>query len=366
MIRKTVLGTLLVGLIGVLVAGAIISTVDRTENVAEARGLGRGGGAGEQIGYAAQQTDWNTAAATQSNGRGGRVQGNGALERQYPNYEDAAEDWVVYEGAVMQAPAAGVDLVIKTGNGEEVVIGTGPGYLEDQGLTLEAGEPVQVQGYWEDGEFKAAQVTRLQDGQTVTLRDEAGRPAWAGGNGQASERPATTALGTRGTQEAQGQSFGQGRGRGQQGSGQGGYGAGESGTPLLGGDLSESEVEALLMALEDEYKAWSVYEQVIADFGAVRPFTSIQKAEENHIAALVTLLDGYGLDVPANEWLGNVPTFDTLTEACEAGLQAETDNAGLYDQLFSMVDNPDLVRVFTALQRASQDQHLPAFERCAP
>jgi len=40
--------------------------------------------------------------------------------------------------------------------------------------------------------------------------------------------------------------------------------------------------------------------------------------------------------------------------------------AGLYDQLFSMVDNPDLVRVFTALQSASQDQHLPAFERCAP
>jgi len=44
MVRKVVLGTLLVGLIGVLVAGAIISTVDKTENVAEARGLGQGRG----------------------------------------------------------------------------------------------------------------------------------------------------------------------------------------------------------------------------------------------------------------------------------------------------------------------------------
>ena len=51
--------------------------------------------------------------------------------------------------------------------------------------------------------------------------------------------------------------------------------------------LSETEAEALLAALDDEYKAWATYEQVIDDFGAVQPFTSVQRAEENHIAALV-------------------------------------------------------------------------------
>ncbi len=365
MMKKVVLGALLVGLIGVLVVGAIFATT--AENVAEARGQVQGRGVGQGVRDAAPEVALNQSAADQGNGRrGGYVQRASAAERQYPNNEDAPEDWALYEGTVMQAPAAGVDLVIKVGSGEEVVVGTGPGYLEDQGLMLQAGEPVQVQGYWEDGEFKAAQVTRLQDGQTVTLRDEVGRPAWAGSSRQASEQPAAVAPGTQLTQEAESQSFGQGPGRGRQGSGQGGYGGGEFDAPLIGGDLSESEVEALLMALEDEYKAWSVYEQVIVDFGAVRPFTSIQRAEENHIAALVTLFDGYGLEVPANEWRGNVPTFDTLAEACEAGVQAEIDNAALYDQLFSMVENPDLIRVFTALQRASQDQHLPAFERCAP
>jgi hypothetical protein len=131
-------------------------------------------------------------------------------------------------------------------------------------------------------------------------------------------------------------------------------------------ELSESEVEALLMALDDEYKAWSVYEQVIADLGAVRPFTSIQRAEESHISALLTLFDLYGLDAPVNEWLAQVPSLDTLAEACEAGVQAEVDNAALYDQLFDMVDNPDILRVFAALQKASETKHLPAFERCAP
>lgn len=163
-----------------------------------------------------------------------------------------------------------------------------------------------------------------------------------------------------------GAAYGQGRGAAPGRSG----GAPES--PALGldavsaGDLSESEEEALLMALDDEYKAWSVYEQVIADFGSVRPFTSIQRAEENHIAALVTLFDRYGLDVPENPWLGNVRTFDTLAEACAAGVQAEIDNAALYDELFSMVDNADIIRVFTSLQQASETKHLPAFERCAP
>ncbi len=136
--------------------------------------------------------------------------------------------------------------------------------------------------------------------------------------------------------------------------------------PVDPGGLSDSEVEALLLALDDEYKAWSVYDQVIAGLDAARPFTSIQKAEERHIAALVELFDRYGLDVPANEWQGTVATFDSLGDACETGVQAEIDNAALYDDLFSMVDNPDIIQVFTSLRQASQIRHLPAFERCAP
>jgi len=132
------------------------------------------------------------------------------------------------------------------------------------------------------------------------------------------------------------------------------------------GELSESEVTALLMALDDEYKAWSVYDQVIADLDMARPFTNIQKAEDNHIAALVELFDLYGLDVPTNEWPGDVPTFDSLADACETGVVAEVDNAALYDELFSMVDNPDIIQVFNSLQQASLIKHLPAFERCAP
>jgi hypothetical protein len=132
-------------------------------------------------------------------------------------------------------------------------------------------------------------------------------------------------------------------------------------------DLSEWEEAALLLALQDEYKAWSLYEQVIEEFGAVWPFTSIQRAEENHIAALVTLLDRYGVDVPVNEYAASMESgIGTLAEACELGVDAEVNNAALYDQLLGMVDNADIIQVFEALQAASQTKHLPALELCAP
>ena len=41
------------------------------------------------------------------------------------------------------------------------------------------------------------------------------------------------------------------------------------------------------------------------------------------------------------------------------------ENAALYDELFSKVDNQDIIAVFTSLRDASQDKHLPAFQRCA-
>jgi hypothetical protein len=44
MLRKILLGTLLIGLIGILVTGAVIRTMDRTERVAETRGYSYGHG----------------------------------------------------------------------------------------------------------------------------------------------------------------------------------------------------------------------------------------------------------------------------------------------------------------------------------
>ena len=131
------------------------------------------------------------------------------------------------------------------------------------------------------------------------------------------------------------------------------------------GSLSEAEANALRAALLDEYNAKALYEQALADLGSVRPLTQIERGEEQHIAALQTLFTRYGLEIPADQAGGQDTTYATLADACAAGVTAETANAALYDQLLSQVDNPDLIRVFTALQSASQNRHLPALQACA-
>ena len=37
----------------------------------------------------------------------------------------------------------------------------------------------------------------------------------------------------------------------------------------------------------------------------------------------------------------------------------------LYDRIFASTDRDDIIIVYEALQRASNEKHLPAFERCA-
>lgn len=129
--------------------------------------------------------------------------------------------------------------------------------------------------------------------------------------------------------------------------------------------LEPAEVRALEEALDDEYRAWSTYEQVIADFGAVRPFSNIVEAEARHIEALLGLYARYGLAAPPNPWPGKVARYASVREACEAGVAAEVANAALYERLLGATRRPDLQAVFRNLQRASQERHLEAFRRCA-
>jgi hypothetical protein len=131
------------------------------------------------------------------------------------------------------------------------------------------------------------------------------------------------------------------------------------------GPLAEGEAVALLEALNDEYFALSIYEQVLADHGTVRPFSNIRNAEARHIDMLRPLFETYVLPWPDNPWPGNVPAFDSVQAACVAGVVAEVDNGALYDVILTSTPREDILTVYRALRRASLDNHLPAFRRCA-
>ena len=128
--------------------------------------------------------------------------------------------------------------------------------------------------------------------------------------------------------------------------------------------LTELEIRALHEAMDDEYRSWATYGQVVMDFGEVRPFINIREAEARHIEALRTLYVRYGVPVPTNTWVGRVDRYPSLQAACEAAVMAEIANAEMYERLITTMTRADIVSVLRNLQAASQERHLQAFQRC--
>ncbi|MFO8024398.1 ferritin-like domain-containing protein [Thiohalophilus sp.] len=129
--------------------------------------------------------------------------------------------------------------------------------------------------------------------------------------------------------------------------------------------MTEALNNILTEAIEDEYKARATYRRVLEEFGDVRPFSNIVEAEQRHIDALLVLFEEYGLHIPGDSWADRVETPTTLLAACQAGVAAEIDNAAMYDRLLAASsDYPAVQRVLCNLQRASRENHLPAFQRC--
>lgn len=126
----------------------------------------------------------------------------------------------------------------------------------------------------------------------------------------------------------------------------------------------DATLDALAKALEDERKSEAMYMAIMQVHGERRPFSMIVNAERSHQRALVTQFERLGADVPA------APIFEfevpeTFEAACEMAAQAEIDNVGLYDEIEAAVSDPQILRTFSKLRSASENCHLPAFQRAA-
>lgn len=217
MLKKIVLGTLFTGLLSALVAGAVIRTADRIDQTGDGDGLGRGRNAQAEVGEQGRQVgrsgggvgsgqgsgQGENGGGGQGNGQGGNVQssaGDGSRQGNGGNGQggngqggngqtnsvgqgdgiglENVEDWLTLEGAVTAVDESA--LVLQVADGELIVDGRVWLYALEQGFSTEEGHAVAVTGFWEDGEFKPVELVDTTAGGSVTVRDEGGRPYWAG------------------------------------------------------------------------------------------------------------------------------------------------------------------------------------------
>lgn len=112
-----------------------------------------------------------------SNG-GGSSRGNqgagGSGQVQIP-----PEEWVTMTATVTAVNRNG--LTIATAEGEVMVLNFGRAdFWQSQAVQFAEGDAIEVQGFWQDGQFQAGQVTKMATGERLLLRDPNGRPLWGG------------------------------------------------------------------------------------------------------------------------------------------------------------------------------------------
>lgn len=143
MLKKIVLGALLLAVIAILAVGAIIRTNDKVVGASNGRGQGRGAN-------------------------------NPAIAGQFTPIE-----WITVEGTVISVDD--IAMTVKTPSGEQVLVEGRPwSYALEQKFVATVGDQIKVKGFSESGYLTAAQLQNLTNGKTVQLRDANGRPGWSG------------------------------------------------------------------------------------------------------------------------------------------------------------------------------------------
>lgn len=112
---------------------------------------------------------------------GSRGQGQAGVPQGEPQMLAATEDheWVTVSGVVLSIDDT--QMTVQTDSGEIVIADRPWSFALEAGFTAQVGDQVTVQGFYENETFEAGQLTNGD--LTVSIRDDTGRPLWAGGRG---------------------------------------------------------------------------------------------------------------------------------------------------------------------------------------
>jgi len=186
MLKKILKWTIYAGLVGLLIFGAVIRTEAKAgqetsqpemrleSKSSESLGQGTGG-----IGWARDGEDIITRSG-QGSGRNGSSSGGG---EELNLAAEEEHDWVSLDGVVVSLDAE--SLWIDTDEDENLEItGRAWRYILEMGFELEVGDRVELEGFYEEGEFEVSYLVDLTSEDSLQIREDSGRPMWSGRAGQ--------------------------------------------------------------------------------------------------------------------------------------------------------------------------------------
>ena len=131
--------------------------------------------------------------------------------------------------------------------------------------------------------------------------------------------------------------------------------------------ISQNVRFALIRALDENYKEYTLYKRVVEKFGPIRPFIMIVRAKEKQTVMLKAVFDKYILDIPENTYLlRDMKIPNNKSTVCRFGSDTELASIDLFqNELMPLVgDYEDITSVFSDIVKMSSEKYLPAFDRC--
>jgi len=90
------------------------------------------------------------------------------------------DEWVTVEGQV--TTVASDQMIVKTSDGKEIEISLQAWtYAQAEGFKVSVDDEVSLVGFYDRNNFEAGKISNTTSGKSIALRDDYGRPLWAGG-----------------------------------------------------------------------------------------------------------------------------------------------------------------------------------------
>jgi hypothetical protein len=148
--KKIIFGVLFVGLIAVLLIGAINRTNSKMRS----------------------SDDHSTEQERSQNGQGNQGSGNASNE-------SANLMWETCQGIAIDVTES--ELLVQSDSGDQLLIGGKAwSYVQEQRFLIQTGDQISVTGFYENDEFKVNSIDNTVSAQSIIIRESNGRPMWAG------------------------------------------------------------------------------------------------------------------------------------------------------------------------------------------
>ena len=176
MIKKIILGVVVLGISAGLIYGGVYRTIARTETEEKANQSERNQSTSQRISEEGNQGQGQNRTSSSDGQQGGKNKS----ESDHVTFDEEFKDMVSFTGTVTQVNED--LLVILSEKGNEIVIENRAWWFAtDAGFSAGIGDSLVLEGFYESvDKFEVSYIKNLTKGVEFQIREESGRPLWAG------------------------------------------------------------------------------------------------------------------------------------------------------------------------------------------